>query len=61
MKRLRFKPVFHVEIVPPEGVFLFSERARYVLKGEANCRIARHLDGSLTAQQIVDRLDENGA
>src|SRR5207244_7573309 len=55
--RLRFKPVFRVEVVPPEGVYLISERARHVLKGEANCRLAPYLDGSASEREIVDHLE----
>jgi oxazoline/thiazoline synthase len=51
-----FKPTFHVEVVNPEGVYLLSERAAYVLRGELYCRLAPLLDGRHTADNLVDAL-----
>lgn len=51
-----FTPSFHVEVVDPEGVFLLSERGHFVLKGPLHCRLASLMDGSTTADEIVDEL-----
>ncbi len=51
-----FSPMFHVEIVESEGVFLLSERGHFVLKGAVHCRLAPLLDGTHTVDQIVARV-----
>jgi oxazoline/thiazoline synthase len=58
MKRLRIKPLFHVEVLSPEGVYLLSERAHAVVHGGLVCALAPLLDGTLTADEIVDRLPD---
>jgi ribosomal protein S12 methylthiotransferase accessory factor len=52
----RFRPSCHVEIVPPEGVYLVSEAGAVLLRGERNCRVAALIDGVNTADDIVDAL-----
>ena len=54
--RPTFNPMFHVEVVDPEGVFLMSERGHFVLKGAIHCRLAPLLDGNHSVDMIVDRL-----
>jgi ribosomal protein S12 methylthiotransferase accessory factor len=56
IRRPTFKTSFHVEIVDSEGVYLLSEREHFLLKGQLNCRLAPLLDGTYTADEIVDRL-----
>ncbi|HNP70672.1 MAG TPA: TOMM precursor leader peptide-binding protein [Kouleothrix sp.] len=51
-----FNPVFHVEVVESEGVYLLSERGHFVLKGVVHCRLAPLIDGTHTVDQIVDLL-----
>jgi ribosomal protein S12 methylthiotransferase accessory factor len=51
-----FAPSFRVEIVDAEGVFLLSERGHFVLKGPLHSRLASLIDGSHTADEIVDIL-----
>src|SRR5215204_3885369 len=51
-----FKPAWHLEIVPAEGVFLLAERDQVVLRGALYETLAPLLDGRRTADQIVDAL-----
>ena len=61
IERPVFQASFHVEVIEPEGVFLLSEQGHFLLKGELYCRIARLLDGSHTADGIVDALADEAS
>jgi ribosomal protein S12 methylthiotransferase accessory factor len=61
INRPRLNPVFHVEVVEPEGVYLLSERGHFVLKGPLHCRLAPLLDGLHTIDEIVDELAPEAA
>ena len=54
--RPAFPSYYRVEVVEGEGVYLLSEWSRLVLKGALYCRLAPLLDGSRTADEIVDEL-----
>jgi ribosomal protein S12 methylthiotransferase accessory factor len=54
-RRPRFKPHFHVEIVPGEGVFLVAESQQTVLQGRLYELVAACLDGR-PAEKICDEL-----
>ncbi|MCA1990916.1 MAG: TOMM precursor leader peptide-binding protein, partial [Coleofasciculus sp. S288] len=49
----RFKPCFRCEIVPSEGVFLLSEKAHFLLRGEPYIQLAPLLDGHHTVKEII--------
>jgi oxazoline/thiazoline synthase len=51
-----FARSFHVEVLDPEGVFLFSERGSLVLRGMFHCRLAALLDGAHRTDDIVSKL-----
>ena len=55
--RPRFRPHFQVQAVPGVGVFLVSEDDQHVLKGRINELVAPCIDGRLSADDIVDRLE----
>jgi ribosomal protein S12 methylthiotransferase accessory factor len=54
-RRPRFKPHFHVEIVPGEGVFLVAESQQTVLQGRLYELVAACLDGR-PAEKVCDEL-----
>src|SRR5262249_18345249 len=54
-RRPRFKPHFHVEIVPGEGVFLVSESQQTALQGRLYELVAACLDGR-PAEKVCDEL-----
>lgn len=53
IRQPRFKPCFHCEIVPSDGVFLISENEHFLLRGEAYIRLAPLLDGKHTVEEII--------
>ena len=53
IERPRFKPHFHVEIVKPDQVYLFSEKNSFVLSGRLYGLLAPWLDGRHTVDEIV--------
>ena len=55
IRRPRFKPHLHVEVVPGEGVFLLSEREQLVLQGRLYELVASCLDGA-PAEELCARL-----
>ena len=54
---LAFAPRFRVESIEGEAVFLLSERAHVVLRGDAYLRLAPLLDGRRDVTALVDALD----
>lgn len=52
----RFKPRFHCEVIPSEGVFLLSEKEDFLLSGETYIRVAPLLNGQHTIVEIVEHL-----
>jgi ribosomal protein S12 methylthiotransferase accessory factor len=56
-----FNPVYHIEIVETEGVYLLSENSHAVLRGDFYCRLARLLDGRRTEDEIVDALADRAS
>lgn len=58
MKKPRFKPHFHVEIVPPDTVYLLSEQSSIALKGRIYCQLAPILDGNHSVGEIIGKLKE---
>jgi ribosomal protein S12 methylthiotransferase accessory factor len=55
LNRPRFRPHFHVEVVPGEGVFLLSDSRQTLLRGRLYELVAPWLDGR-TADDLCDRL-----
>lgn len=53
-----FKSIYDVQVVEPEGVFLFSEQEPFFLKGPLFCRIAPLLDGQHTIEDIMTTLSK---
>lgn len=58
MKKPRFKPHFHVEIIPPNTVYLLSERSSIVLEGSIYCHLAPMLNGNFSVGEIISKLKE---
>ena len=58
MKNPRFQPHFHVEIVPPDTVYLLSEQSDFALKGRIYCQLAPMLDGNHSVGEIISKLKE---
>jgi ribosomal protein S12 methylthiotransferase accessory factor len=56
LRRPVLKSHIHWEVVPGDGVFLFSEHGHRVLYGEIYEELARVIDGRLTSDEIADRL-----
>lgn len=56
LSRPRFRPHFHVQVVPGDGVFLLSESKQTVLRGRLYELVAPWLDGR-TAADVCDRLE----
>src|SRR5258707_406182 len=59
LKRPRFKPHYHVEVVEGEGVFVLSETEQTVLQGQLYEQVAPLLDGrplERVRQQLSGRL-----
>ena len=55
LNRPRFRPHFHVEVVPGEGVFLLSDSRQTLLRGRLYELVAPWLDGR-TADDVCDQL-----
>lgn len=51
-----FKPHFHVEVIPEEGVFLLTERGHTVLTGRLYEKVVPFIDGRRTSDDICDIL-----
>jgi ribosomal protein S12 methylthiotransferase accessory factor len=60
LHRPRFRPHFHVQVVPGEGVFLVSDSRQTLLRGRLYELVAPWLDGRTTAD-LCDRLREQAA
>ncbi len=58
MTKPRFKPHFHVEIVPPDTVYLLSEQSSVALKGRIYCQLAPMLNGNYSVVEIISKLKE---
>lgn len=57
---IRFKESFHVEILEPDEVFLFSENGVNLLKGKVYSAIAKKIkDRALTEEDLLDELEES--
>lgn len=54
--RPRFRPRFHVEVIPDEGVFASSEQGGFVLTDELEILLAPLLDGQRTLDELVSTL-----
>jgi ribosomal protein S12 methylthiotransferase accessory factor len=55
LSRPRFRPHFHVEVVPGEGVFVLSDSKQSLLRGRLYELVAPWLDGRAT-NEVCDRL-----
>jgi ribosomal protein S12 methylthiotransferase accessory factor len=55
LNRPRFRPHFHVEVVPGEGVFLLSDTRHVLLRGRLYEMLAPQLDGR-TAGEVCEQL-----
>jgi ribosomal protein S12 methylthiotransferase accessory factor len=55
LNRPRFRPHFHVEVMPGEGVLLLSEARHSLLRGRLYELVARWLDGR-TANDVCEQL-----
>ena len=55
LNRPRFRPHFHVEVVPGEGVFLLSDSRQTLLRGRVYELVAPWLDGR-PAVNVCNRL-----
>ncbi len=51
-----FKEHFHVEVIPPDTVYLLTESGHTVLTGPLFALLAPLLDGYHTVEAIIDRL-----
>lgn len=52
----KFKPHFHVEIVPPKTVYLLSEKENFALTGNLYTLLAPLLDGNNNIETIANKL-----
>ena len=52
----KFKPYFHIEIVPPKTVYLLSEKENFALTGNLYTLLAPLLDGNHTVETIANKL-----
>jgi ribosomal protein S12 methylthiotransferase accessory factor len=59
LNKPQFKRCFHLETVAPEGVFLLSEQDAFLLGDGIYQRLIPLIDGCHTADEIVDRLQDN--
>jgi ribosomal protein S12 methylthiotransferase accessory factor len=55
-RKPQFKRHFRWEVVPDEGVFLFSEKDYLLLRGAAYLQVAPFLNGQYTEEEIVAHL-----
>src|SRR5262249_44673055 len=60
LKRPRFRPHFHVEVMPGEGVILLSEARHFLLRGRLYEWIPPRLDGR-TADNVCEQLRGNAS
>ncbi len=60
VNRPRFRPHFHVQVVPGEGVFLLSGARQTLLRGRLYELVAPLLDGR-TAADLCDRLQDQAS
>jgi bacteriocin biosynthesis cyclodehydratase domain-containing protein len=60
LKRPRFRPHFHVEVLPGEGVILLSEARHFLLRGRLYELVAPCLDGR-TADNVCEQLRANAS
>jgi ribosomal protein S12 methylthiotransferase accessory factor len=60
LSRPRFRPHFHVQVVPGEGVFLVSDSRQTLLRGRLYELVAPWLDGR-TAADLCDRLRDQAS
>jgi ribosomal protein S12 methylthiotransferase accessory factor len=60
LNRPRFRPHFHVEVVPGEGVFLLSGARQTLLRGRLYELVAPWLDGR-PADDVCDRLQDRAS
>ncbi|AUG55579.1 TOMM precursor leader peptide-binding protein [Thalassospira marina] len=58
VKKPRIKPYFHVQVLPPEGVYLLSETGSIILKGERNCALIPLMDGTRTIDDIAETVQD---
>ena len=56
LDRPQFKPHFHVEAVPPDVVYLLSEKEQFALSGRLYALLAPLLDGSRAPEDLVREL-----
>src|SRR5262245_15993178 len=61
LTRPTFRPSFHVEAIEGEGVYLISERGRYVLRAELYGDLAPLLDGQHSVDEVVDTLADRAS
>jgi hypothetical protein len=54
---LQIKPQYHVEIIPPNQVYLLGEQDSHALTGRLYCQIVPYLDGQYSRNQLVDKLN----
>ena len=52
----KFKEHFHVEVAPPEHVFLLSEKGHFTLNGRLYALLVPFLDGRHSVDEIVEQL-----
>ena len=52
LNRPRFRPHFHVEVVPGEGVFLLSDARQTLLRGRLYELVAPWLDGRTGRRRV---------
>jgi ribosomal protein S12 methylthiotransferase accessory factor len=61
LERPRLKPNLVAQVVPPETVYLLSEREHFALSGGLYALLAPYLDGRHTIDELVDRLENEVA
>jgi bacteriocin biosynthesis cyclodehydratase domain-containing protein len=61
VRRPAFKPKFHVEIVPGEGVFILSENYSFLWEGEHSLKVIPLINGQRSVEDIVTELREDVA
>jgi ribosomal protein S12 methylthiotransferase accessory factor len=57
LNRPRFRPDFHVQVVPGEGVFLLTDMKQTLLRGRLYELVTPWLDGRSTPDNLCDRLE----
>ena len=56
IRRPKLKDHFHLEVVGPDTVFLLTEDGQWILNGRAYRALMPHLDGTRTADELVQDL-----